>query len=72
MSKVLNMKLNGCSNGYTVEDLMAGVAFSDTDTTAMKKCMNCKNRVMDDGIITCKYLLAMMEGGVDSYEDGVH
>ena len=58
MSKVLNYKLPDCANNYTMEDLYANFAINDNE---MKKCMKCQNHCIEDGMITCKYIIEGFE-----------
>lgn len=55
MSKVLN----GCDNNYTTDELYDIFGMDDRE---VKICMNCSNHRMEDGIMTCKYILEGLEG----------
>lgn len=56
MSKVLQLKLKGCENFYTAESLYDSFGIDEKETAV---CMSCPNHVMEDGILTCKYMKEM-------------
>ena len=60
MSKVLQLKLEGCDNHYSAEELYENFGMSEKE---LQICMNCSNRRMECGTITCKYILEGLDGG---------
>jgi hypothetical protein len=58
MSKVLGLPLKNCENNYSVEELYDNFGMSDYETSI---CMKCKNCIIEDGIITCKYIVEGIE-----------
>ena len=59
MSKILNMKLPECGNNYTADDLFNRFGSNDRE---IQICMKCKNCLIEDGIITCKHAVNIIEG----------
>ena len=53
MSKVLQIKLKDCDNFYTAESLFDSFGVDEKETAV---CMACPNHIMEDGILTCKYI----------------
>ena len=64
MSNVLKSKLKNCDNNYTAEELFDIFGMDDNE---IKVCMNCDNHRMEDGIITCKYILEVFDGGAEKW-----
>lgn len=57
MSKNLGQPISDCVNDYTRENIYDRfMEFS----SEKKRCMNCPNLTIEDGIVTCKYILEGM------------
>ena len=59
MSKILKATIKNCDNHYTAEEIISIFGLKDKE---IQICMNCKNCVIEDGIITCKHIINNLEG----------
>ncbi len=58
MNETSNTPIKDCDNHYSEQELFDIFGMTDSE---VKICLKCKNHRMEDGIITCKYILEGLE-----------
>ncbi len=62
MSKILQMKLENCSNYFTTEDLFTKSRLTDAESKICSKCVN--HSKDENGNIVCNYKEKILKGNI--------